>query len=66
MRASAPDFAPQPHSTAANRAPVTAAACSAACGGFLLAIACRMPREPRSASVAAIALLTAGGASDSR
>ena len=42
--ASASDLRPQPHSAAANRQPVTRAACSAASGGFLLAIACRMPR----------------------
>ncbi len=67
MRASASDFAPQPHSTAANRAPVAAAACAAACGGFLLAIALRMPRELKSASTPAMAGFAAGGtAPDSR
>jgi len=61
MRASASDFAPQPDATAANRAPVAAAACVAACGGFLLAIALRMPRELRSASTPAMAGSAAGG-----
>ncbi len=55
MRASAADFLSQPHSTATNVPPVTRAAYSAAAGGFLLAIACTMPRLPSSASAAAAA-----------
>ena len=64
---SASDLRPQPHSAAANRQPVTRAACAAASGGFLLASACRMPRAPSSASTAVSTGSAPGGSSpDSR
>src|SRR5215472_6301225 len=67
IRATASDLRPQPHSTAANSRPVTRAAYAAASGGFLLAIAGRMPRAANSASAAATTGFAAGGISgDSR
>ena len=61
IRLMASDLRPQPHSAAANGRPVTCAAYSAASGGFLLAMACTMPRLGQLGSTASIAGVGRGG-----
>src|ERR1700733_8736879 len=61
IRLTASDLRSQPHSTAANCRPVAFSAYSAAPCGFLLAMACRMPRSASSAATATMAWSGGGG-----
>src|SRR6204780_1346480 len=61
IRLTASDLRSQPHSTAANCRPVAFSAYSAASCGFLLAMACRMPRSASSAATATMAWSGGGG-----